>query len=158
MNQAVEATEPPFTDAEKRTLSIFADMIVPASDEFGVPGAGDAAIVGFILADAARRPAGLSAALSSLEELARETHDVGFAELSAVQRDGVAEAFRETRAAAADLIAALTVQAYYRDDRVMLSLGMEPRPPHPDGYAVEQGDWSLLDPVRKWAEFYRKTE
>ena len=57
-----------------------------------------------------------------------------------------------------DLIANLTVQGYYRDDRVMLSLGMEPRPPHPDGYEVEQGDWSLLDPVRQRDEFYRRTD
>ena len=35
---------------------------------------------------------------------------------------------------------------YYRDDRVMRSLGQEPRPPFPKGHVVEQGDWSLLDP------------
>jgi hypothetical protein len=37
---------------------------------------------------------------------------------------------------------------YYRDDRVMVSLGLEARPPFPKGYVLEQGDWSLLDPVR----------
>jgi hypothetical protein len=37
----------------------------------------------------------------------------------------------------------------------MRSLGMEPRPPFPTGHEVEQGDWSLLDPVRKRAKFYR---
>ena len=37
---------------------------------------------------------------------------------------------------------------YYRDDRVMVSLGLEARPPFPKGHVLEQGDWSLLDPVR----------
>jgi hypothetical protein len=45
---------------------------------------------------------------------------------------------------------------YYRDDRVMRSLGQEPRPPFPKGHVVEQGDWSLLDPVKRRAPFYRK--
>jgi hypothetical protein len=44
---------------------------------------------------------------------------------------------------------------YYRDDRVMRSLGQEPRPPFPEGHVVEQGDWSLLDPVRKRSPMYR---
>ena len=47
------------------------------------------------------------------------------------------------------------VQCYYRDDRVMLSLGIEPRPPFPQGHMIEQGDWSLLDPVRARAQMWR---
>jgi hypothetical protein len=41
------------------------------------------------------------------------------------------------------------------DDRVMRSLGMEPRPPFPEGFEMGQGDWSLLDPVRARAKLYR---
>ena len=37
------------------------------------------------------------------------------------------------------------LQCYYRDDRVMRALGLEPRPPYPKGHVLEQGDWSLLD-------------
>src|SRR6516162_1999713 len=40
-------------------------------------------------------------------------------------------------------------------DRVMRSLGLEPRPPYPKGFEVEQGDWSLLDPVRARPKLYR---
>jgi hypothetical protein len=31
---------------------------------------------------------------------------------------------------------------------VLRSLGLELRAPFPQGYALEQGDWSLLDPVK----------
>ncbi len=44
---------------------------------------------------------------------------------------------------------------YYRDDRVMRSLDMELRPPFPGGFTVEQGDWSLLDPVRSRPKLWR---
>ena len=49
----------------------------------------------------------------------------------------------------------IILQCYYRDDRVMRSLEMEPRPPFPQGFEVEQGDWSLLDPVKRRGKIYR---
>ena len=39
------------------------------------------------------------------------------------------------------------LQCYYRDDRVMRALGLEPRPPYPKGHVLEQGDRALLDVV-----------
>ena len=38
---------------------------------------------------------------------------------------------------------------------IVRSLGMELRPPFPKGHVVEQGDWSLLDPVRNRPSFWR---
>jgi hypothetical protein len=44
---------------------------------------------------------------------------------------------------------------YYRDHRVMVSLGLEVRLPFPQGHVLEQGDWSLLAPVRARKPFWR---
>ncbi len=147
-----------FTDAEKRTLAILADMVIPASAEYHAPSAGDDAIVSEILSDAERHHAHLSIGLATLETLARERHGIDFADLDSAQGADIVDTFRETHPGTANLIANLTTQCYYRDDRVMISLGMEPRPPHPLGFTVEQGDWSLLDQVRERDKFYRKTE
>ena len=54
------------------------------------------------------------------------------------------------------LLTTLIARCYYRDDRVMRSINMEPRAPFPGGFEVEQGDWSLLDPVRERPAFYRR--
>ena len=35
------------------------------------------------------------------------------------------------------------------------AIGVEPRPPFPKGYQVEQGDFSLLDPVRARGPIWR---
>jgi hypothetical protein len=51
---------------------------------------------------------------------------------------------------------AAILKAYYRDPRVMRSLGMEARPPYPLGFDVEQGDFGLLDPVRARGPIWRK--
>jgi Gluconate 2-dehydrogenase subunit 3 len=156
MTETIETTAPYLTEDETRTLAILADMVVPASADFGVPSAADPAIFAAILSDAARHHARLTAALSALEDTARQTHDAAFADLTAAQREGVVAAFREMQAADAQLVAALVTQCYYRDDRVVLSLGMELRPPHPLGYTAAEGDWSLLDPVRRRASFFRQ--
>jgi hypothetical protein len=144
------------TDAECQSLKILANMIIPASDEFGLPGADDGAIFADILATAGARHEQVSAALSALEGLAMENHGNDFAALAPAQRDGLVEAFRRLHPVAADLLATITVQCYYRDERVMRALDMEARPPFPDGFTVDEGDWSLLNPVRERPEFYRK--
>ena len=53
------------------------------------------------------------------------------------------------------ILARHVMLAYYRDDRVMRSLGLEPRAPYPKGHEVEPGDWSLLDPVRARPPLWR---
>src|SRR5262249_20904482 len=50
------------------------------------------------------------------------------------------------------------LQCYYRDDRVMRALGIEPRAPYPQGRVLEQGDWSLLEPVRGRARMWRDVD
>ena len=51
--------------------------------------------------------------------------------------------------------ATLEVRCYYLDDRVMDALGIAPYPPFPTGKTIEQGDWSLLDPVKAKSKIYR---
>jgi hypothetical protein len=90
------------TQAQRDDLRTVAAMIIPASDEYKVPGADDPAIQADMLA---------------------------------------------TRPAAATLVR-VVLQCYYRDDRVLRSLGIELRAPFPKGHVLPDGDWSLLDPVK----------
>ena len=87
--------------------------------------------------------------------MAQAAHQTGFAALDEGSRQSVALVFRDAHQADATLAEQLVTQCYYRDDRVMQSLGMELRPPMPDGYKVDQGDWSLLEQVQKRQPFHR---
>jgi hypothetical protein len=133
---------------EVRDLRCVAGMMVPASDAFDVPGADDPAIFTDIVASVGRDLQAVKAALAALS-------DGGFADLEAAKREAVAASFRERCGAHAAVLARVILQCYYRDDRVVRSLGLEPRPPFPKGYTLEQGDWSLLDPVRKRPKMWR---
>jgi len=73
-----------------------------------------------------------------------------------VRREAIAREFRATGGGAAATLVRVVLQCYYRDDRVVRSLGLELRPPFPRGYALEQGDWSLLDPVKARPSMWRR--
>ena len=156
INNIAEPGNRPFTSEETRTFLALVDMIIPASDEFTIPGASDTAIFNSIIANSAKNHQQILKALSALETLAQERESAGFADLLVDQRERIVKIFRETNPAEAKMFENLTSQCYYQDDRIMISLNMEPRPPHPEGFTVEQGDWSLLEPVRKREKFYRK--
>ncbi len=144
-------------ETEWLTLRALADAIVPPSEAYGVPGAGDEDVCKNVIKDAGHgdRLAQLIAALEVLNEMAEAAHNAGFAALDERQRESVALSFREAHPAAAGLAEQLVTQCYYRDDRVVQSLGLELRPPMPEGYKVEQGDWSLLEQVQKRQPFHR---
>ncbi|KRQ05512.1 hypothetical protein ACNJX9_28995 [Bradyrhizobium sp. DASA03076] len=132
------------TRAQRDDLRTIAAMIVPASDEYKVPGADDAAIQADMLATLGRDTRMVAAALDHLARLAGGP----LAELDATQRDAVAQEFRKNGGAAAATLVRVVLQCYYRDDRVLRSLGLELRAPFPKGHVLPDGDWSLLDPVK----------
>jgi hypothetical protein len=132
------------TRRQRDDLRVVAGMIIPASDEYKVPGADDAAIQADILATLGRDARPVAAALEHLARLAGEP----LAELDAARRDAVAQEFRRDGGAAAATLVRVVLQCYYRDDRVLRSLGLELRAPFPKGHVLPDGDWSLLDPVK----------
>jgi len=129
---------------QRDDLRTVAGMIVPASDEYKVPGADDAAIQADILATLGRDTRSVAAALDHLARLAGRP----LAELDAARRDAVAQEFRRSGGGAAATLVRVVLQCYYRDDRVLRSLGLELRAPFPKGYVLPDGDWTLLDPVK----------
>jgi hypothetical protein len=132
------------TAAQRDDLRTIAAMIIPASEEYKVPGADDPMIQADMLATLGRDTALVAQALDHFARLAGKP----LAELDPARRDAVAQEFRASGGGAAATLVRVVLQCYYRDDRVLRSLGLELRAPFPKGYTLEQGDWSLLDPVK----------
>jgi hypothetical protein len=135
------------TEDQLRSLQCLAGMMIPPSAEYGVPSAADDAIFADILRSFGRDEPHVMAVLREV---------AGFADLDPAQREAKAAELREKGGEALMGVSRVILQCYYRDDRVMRSLGLEPRPPFPQGYEVQQGDWSLLDPVRARPPMYRE--
>ena len=141
----------PLTPAQRDDLRAIAGMMIRTSAEFDVPGADDPVIQADIVATLGRDTALVREALDQLARLAGQA----LADLDPARLEAVAV---ELRASGGDAVMTLTrvvLQCYYRDDRVVRSLGLEPRPPYPKGHVLENGDWSLLDPVRARPPMWR---
>jgi hypothetical protein len=142
------------TGEQIRDFRALAGAIIPPSAAYGVPGADDERIFSDILRSLERDRDDICQALAHLARLAGGA----FAELDPARRAEVAAIFRETGGAPLSALVRVVLLCYYRDDRVMQSLGLEPRPPFPKGHVVEQGDWSLLDAVRARPPMYRSVD
>jgi hypothetical protein len=142
------------TSTQRDNLRTVAAMIIPVSDEYKVPGADDPAIQADMLATLGRDTALVRQALDHLARLAGQP----LAELEPAKREVIANEFRATGGAAAATLVRVVLQCYYRDDRVLRSLGLELRAPFPKGYTLEQGDWSLLDPVKARSGTLRRAQ
>ena len=141
----------PLTPAQSDDLRAIAGAIIPASMEFDVPGADDPAIQADIVATLGRDTGLVREALDGLARLAGSP----LAGLDPARREAVALELRGKGGAAVATLTRVVLQCYYRDDRVVRSLGLEPRPPYPKGHVLEDGDWSLLDPVRARPPMWR---
>ena len=139
------------TPAQRDDLRAIAGVMIPASAEFDVPGADDPSIQADILATLGR-DAGL--VREALDELARLA-EAPLASLDPARRESVTLELRGKGGAAVATLTRVVLQCYYRDDRVVRSIGLEPRPPYPKGHVLEDGDWSLLDPVRARPPLWR---
>ena len=148
------SADSPLTPAQKGDLRAIAGVIIPASAEFDVPGADDPLIQADIVATLGRDAGRVR---DALDELARLS-GMPLAGLDPARREAVAMELRAKGGAAVATLTRVVLQCYYRDDRVVRSLGLEPRPPYPKGHVLEDGDWSLLDPVRARLPMYRTVD
>ena len=142
---------PALLPREVQELRSFAAAMIPSSAEFAVPGADDEQIFAAILYAANTRASSMVAAIARLIELSGGS----FAGLDDDSQQRVAGFFRRESPTLAWQLSLLVASHYYRDDRVMRALGMETRAPFPKGFDVEQGDWTLLEPVRCGPKRYR---
>jgi hypothetical protein len=142
-----------FSDDETRVLALVLDEIIPPSPERGLPGAGEAGVAAYVEQVLRALPdlrLLVTQGLADLGALARDRHGRRFAELPRTDRQALL--------ADQGFVFPLTLHTYvgyYQTPRVAEALGLESRPPHPQGYEMEPNDLSLLDPVRRRPKLFR---
>jgi Gluconate 2-dehydrogenase subunit 3 len=153
------AEEPLLAPAEARALAAVLDVLVPASGDGRMPGAGALGLARWIEDALARSPdlaAAVRGGLARLEALAQERGAAGFGALAPAPREALV---RELAAREPGFLPGLLFHlyaAYYQHPEVLAGIGVEPRPPFPKGYAIEPSDLdALLAPVRRREPLYR---
>ena len=125
--------------------------MIPASAERRLPGADDPAIQADIARTIGRDLPLVKEAIAAIVAKSGGT----FAALDVDRREALINDYYAGKSAPAMTLGRVILGAYYRDDRVLTALGVEPRAPFPKGFIVEQGDWSLLDAVRNRPQLWR---
>jgi hypothetical protein len=145
-------TRPP-TDAEHGLLSAVIDELVPARADRSLPAAGALGLAAAVDDGLRATPplrAMVLAGLGELADAARARDPQGFAGLSPAARVEVLQQQGFVLPLALQVYA-----AYYSHPRVLQALGMEGRPPHPDGHAMPPDDFALLERVRRGPRRWR---
>jgi hypothetical protein len=142
------------TPAELQDLRRLVGFMVPSSADYRVPGANDGAIFADIVRSLGRDRSAVRKALAMLREM------VGgdFAAIDAAEAEATAMALLRREGPEITALGRAVLQCYYRDERVIRSLGLEPGPPFPKGHTVQQGDWTLLDAVRNRPPMWREVD
>ncbi len=135
-------------ELQRRHLALVLDQIIPPDSARGMPGGGEAGLVDFVEGVLQSEPA---------QRLGIEPGLAAFGEL--LEKTGSAEAaYEEVQAEQPGFIPTLVFHAYagyYQNPRVLEAIGMEARPPHPQGYEMEPFDPTLLEKVRERGKIYR---
>ncbi len=138
----------PLTAEERDIFRRLIGIMIPADPEMALPSADDALILEDCIETLGRDAAAIRFLLGELMR-------IGFLDQPADQAEPKAMALLGENRAEVQALSRVVVAAYYRDDRVMLAYGREPRAPFPKGHSLPQGDWSLLDVVKQKEPFWR---
>ncbi len=152
---------PGLSPDETRTLTGVLDEIIPPSPDGRLPGAGALGLAAAIDAAMRRTPDLRPAVVQGLAALAERAAGRGSPDFARLPGDVRLELLDELAATQPAFLPGLvfhTYVGYYQDPRVLQRLGMEPRPPHPQGYELETGDLGLLESVRRRPPMYRIPE
>lgn len=144
-------TDTGLSPEEARDLRRIAGIMIPADDIHRVPGADDPAIFADIVGTLGRDRADVQAALAALSDPAAGP----FGGLDDISAEAAAMRLLAQGGRAVQALGRVVLAAYYRDDRVVRSLGREARPPFPKGHQLPDGDWSLLDAVKTRPPLWR---
>ncbi|MGB7298873.1 MAG: gluconate 2-dehydrogenase subunit 3 family protein [Burkholderiaceae bacterium] len=147
----------PLTSRQQQTLARLSDLMIPASADGRMPAASTLGLFDDISDMAESALTILATGLDQLDDLSAEQNGESFHTLNQVDAMSVADKLKPKARAFFATFTVQNVARYYRHETVMPLIGLEPRPPWPLGNPVDDGDWSLLDPVRNRKPFYRQT-
>ena len=142
------------TDAPAALAAVL-DTLIPPSADGRLPGAGELGLAEGLWGNSELR-AVLEGGIAAADAAARERGAEGFAGLAREDRRAALEATAGDAPAFLPTALAQTLVAYYQHPRVIEALGLDPRPPFPRGYRVEETDFTRLQPAKGRAPFYRQ--
>ena len=150
----VISSDSSFPVALRENLARLASAMIPEEGEH--PAGGHPDILGALLEHLAGKADLVREGMQTLEALAEVEHSQTLGALADAQCLALLPVLMEQQPAFYYLLQSSLLTAYYQHPATLDAVGVAPRPPYPAGREVRETDWSLLDPVRTRAPFYRE--
>lgn len=144
----VITSDQPLTSEQAALLSSLLNVIIPASDDGVMPGAGELDLVSYLREQTPEVVATIRQASSFFE--------FDFPSKSATERHQMVVEFSVTEPEMFNTLLFQSYACYYQNDRVLTGLGLAAGPPFPRGNSVDSGDLTTLDKVVQNAKGYRR--
>lgn len=146
----------PLNDTQRAALDVLMDLLIPASPDGRMPAARTLRLYDNFATMRAVDRTLFEQGLADLDARAMQVHGAAFAHLAPAQAKALVDALRAEGTLFVQSFTAQTVGRYVAHPLVMPLIGLEPRPLWPKGNTVAEGDWSLLDVVKRREKIYRK--
>ena len=140
---------------QERLLAQVLDTLVPPSDDGRLPGAGELGVVEYVTQLLEPKPESLSMIAAGLDAL-RDRTESDFGALDPSARAELLQGLGASHPGFVGPLVFYTYSGYYQNPQVLEALGLEGRPPYPQGYELPERDLTLLDDVRRRPKLYRE--
>ena len=140
-------------EEQKRTLNVLLNLFIPPSEDGKMPGAADVGFLAYILNE--NILPWIREGLINIIEESHNKYSQEFSSLSGSEQTQLIDKLRRRFLQFFNHLTTQVIQCYYQHDDVLEAIALEARPPFPQGYLLEEGDLTLLEPVYLRGKIYR---
>lgn len=140
-------------DELERTLMALVNLIIPPSRDGKMPGAAETGFVAYVQNE--NHLPWIEDSLLTIAGESHDRHDREFSALTVTEQSKLIDDLRRRLIRFFIRLTNLVMECYYQHDQVLEAIGLEARTPFPDGYSIDEGDLTLLEPVSRRVKLYR---
>ena len=140
-------------EEQERTLIALLNLIIPPSEDGKMPGAADVGFFAYMHKLSLLQ--WIREGLLSIVEESQNQYGQEFSALSGSEQTQLIDGLRRRHFRFFGSLTTEVIQCYYQHDQVLKLIGLEARAPFPEGYLVDEGDLTLLEPVYERGKLYR---
>lgn len=140
---------------DKLTFDSLLDIMIPESADGKIPSAKEVEFKKYLIETNPSFLKEIGSKLKTLNKLSKDIYKFNFVDLPKQNKEKIFQKLLKFEGIFMKQFSHQFMDCYYTNDRVLEGLGLEVKPPFPDGNIVESGDFRLLEPVIQRGNFMR---
>jgi hypothetical protein len=139
---------------QESILNDILNFIIPPSDNGKILGAAEVDFLIYIQNE--NQVQSIQEGISNVDMESKNKFGLDFSKLNKSMKIDLIDELRRKHVYFFNHLTTLAIQCYYQHDTVLEQIGLEPRPPFPEGFQIKEGELTLLGPVYMRGKIYRE--